>query len=147
MQQPSVDFYVLPTADIAARLRFACRLIEKAFLDAHRVRVRLEGEDDVAALDDLLWTFSDRSFVPHEPGPGNAATAPVVLATAGTPDPDQGDLLVNLGTDVPSGWGRYARIVEIVDADATRRQLGRTRFRYYRDQGLQPATHESRSEP
>jgi DNA polymerase-3 subunit chi len=147
MERPRVDFYVLPTADTGARLRFACRLVEKAFLDEHRVRVRLDGDDELAAFDDLLWTFSDRSFVPHDRCAGEATTAPVVLAGVTTPDPEQGDLLVNLGTEVPTGWSRYARIAEIVDADGARRQLGRRRFRYYRDQGLEPATHESGSEP
>lgn len=147
MQRPRVDFYVLPTADAGARLRFACRLVEKAFLDEHRVRVRLDGDDELATFDDLLWTFSDRSFVPHERSAGEATTAPVELAGPATPESEPGDLLVNLGSDVPTGWSRYARIAEIVDADEARRQLGRNRFRYYRDQGLEPTTHESGSEP
>ncbi|MBM5811445.1 MAG: DNA polymerase III subunit chi [Gammaproteobacteria bacterium] len=150
MPRPRVDFYVLPSAESGTRLRFACRLIETAWLERQRVRVRLDGEDEVAAFDDLLWTFADRSFVPHERGSG--AVAPdahttVVLVDARAPDPATGDLLVNLGTAVPAGWERYARIAEVVDADAARRQSGRARFRFYREQGVEPGTHETGSEP
>jgi len=46
---PQVDFYVLPGSDDGARLRFACRLTEKAWAKRHRVRVQLErGEIDAA---------------------------------------------------------------------------------------------------
>lgn len=150
MAPPRVDFYVLPSAESGTRLRFACRLIEKAWLNQHRVRVRLDDEDELAAFDDLLWTFADRSFVPHERSSGDAAPSPatpVVLVDARAPDPEDGDLLVNLGAAVPAGWDHYARIAEIVDADTARRQSGRARFRFYREQGVEPGTHETGSEP
>jgi len=146
MAMPRVDFYVLASADPAARLRFACRLVEKAWLREHRVRVQLDPGGDGAVFDDMLWTFADRSFVPHErlatdggpPGP----TAPVVIADSDATGPDDKDLLVNLAAGVPVEYQRYARIAEVIDADATRRKLGRDHFRFYREQGIEPQTHE-----
>ncbi len=61
------DFYVLEGSDSRQRWRFACQEIEKAFLAEERVLVWLDSDADVAAFDDLLWTFADRSFIPHEP--------------------------------------------------------------------------------
>ena len=145
MATPRVEFYVLASADPAARMRFACRLVEKAFLQQHRIRVQLDPGGDIAAFDDLLWTFADRSFVPHERlagsrGSAERAGAPVVLADDGAPD--DADLLVNLSAGVPAEYRRFARIAEIVDADTDRRRLGRDRFRFYRDQGIEPKKHE-----
>lgn len=151
MPAPQVDFYVLPGRDGQARLRFACRLVEKAWLKRHRVRVQLEP-GELETFDQLLWTFSDRSFVPHRragapddlPAP---AWQPVVIADSADADDADGDVLVNLAAGAPGAFGAWARIAEIVDADAARRSQGRERFRAYRDAGLEPATHEMRSEP
>jgi len=146
MPMPRVDFYVLASADPAARLRFACRLVEKAWLREHRVRVQLDAGGDGAAFDDLLWTFADRSFVPHERlaasgGPPGEA-APVVIAEGDDKGAGDRDMLVNLAGSVPAGYLGYARIAEVVDADDQRRKSGRDRFRFYREQGIEPQTHE-----
>ena len=151
MPAPQVDFYVLAGSDGQARLRFACRLVEKAWLKRHRVRVQLEP-GELEAFDQLLWTFSDRSFVPHRrAGAPDDAPAParpaVVIADSADADEADGDVLVNLAAGAPAAFGAWSRIAEIVDADAGRRSRGRERFRAYRDAGLEPATHEMRSEP
>jgi DNA polymerase-3 subunit chi len=146
-----VDFYVLAGSDPGARLRFACRLVEKAWLMRNCVRVQFDPGGELAAFDQMLWTFSDRSFVPHRragdsesiPSP---ALAPVVLAENADADASDGGLVVNLAADVPAGYESYARIAEVIDSDAGRRQRGRERFRFYRGRGIEPATHEMRSE-
>jgi DNA polymerase-3 subunit chi len=143
---PQVDFYVLAGDDDGARLRFACRLAEKAWLLRHRVRVQLEP-GEAGAFDQLLWTFSDRSFVPHRrAGAADDAPAtappPVVIAEDEAADAADGDVLINLAAGASPPPGSWARIAEVVDADARRRQAGRERFRAYRERGLKPATHE-----
>ena len=146
MAMPRVDFYVLASSDHAARLRFACRLVEKAWLREHRIRVQLDPGGDGAAFDDLLWTFADRSFVPHERLAANGSVpgqaAPVVIADDVSSGPEDRDLLVNLAGGVHPGYQHYARIAEVVDADEARRRQGRDRFRFYREQGIEPNTHE-----
>ncbi|HEU0225835.1 MAG TPA: DNA polymerase III subunit chi [Steroidobacteraceae bacterium] len=152
MAGPRVDFYVLPTREPAARLRFACRLVEKAWLRRHRVRVQLDPGGELETFDGLLWTFSDRSFVPHhrqgaDETPPAQAPAPVVLADGDATDAGDGDLVVNLARGMPPGLERWARIAEVVDADEERRRLGRERFRQYRERGIQPQTHDMKDEP
>ena len=61
-----MDFYVLPGSEARARLKFACRIAEKAYLAGQRVFVWLEDAAELRSFDELLWTFADRSFVPHE---------------------------------------------------------------------------------
>ena len=151
MPAPRVDFYVLPGSDGAARLRFACRLAEKAWLQRHRVRVQLDPGGEIEAFDQMLWTFSDRSFVPHRRAgaPDDApASAPPTVVVADTPEADaaDGDLVINLAAAVPPALEAWSRVAEVVDSDAGRRQRGRERYRAYRDRGIEPATHEMRSE-
>jgi len=138
------DFYVLEGSDARARWRFACQEIEKAFLAEERVLVWLDNDADLATFDDLLWTFADRSFIPHEPlGPTSSwDETPVLLSATATPEPAP-QVIVNLAAGVPPGAQQATRVVEIIDADAGRRQAGRLRFKQYRELGVEPVTHKS----
>ena len=139
-----VDFYVLKSAADLKRWAFACRLTEKAYLRDLRVVIVSDSPADARALDDLLWTFDDRSFIPHQmcldeqpPDPETKVYLTALPAAA-----PAGDLLVNLSDRLPPQWERYPRIAEIIDADEERRRLGRERFKSYRDLKVPLETHQ-----
>ena len=95
-------------------------------------------------LDQLLWTFGDRAFVPHEPlaADPRGSEAPVQLHQA--PVLDDRVLvggfttLVNLRDAPASEALRFNQVIEVLDGDAACREAGRTRFRFYRDAGATP---------
>jgi len=138
-----VDFYVLETAEPRARLLLGCRLVEKAFLAGQRVFVWLADAAALAAFDELLWTFSDRSFVPHESAHETPQweQCPVLLGCQSAPPPGY-DLLLNLNDEPPAeSLAQAPRIIEILDAAPARRQAARERYRRYRERGMNPQTH------
>jgi DNA polymerase-3 subunit chi len=138
-----VDFYVLKGATPKQRLIFACRLAEKAYLSDLKVVILQADPSEAKALDDLLWTFNERSFVPHDlclDQQFDAAT-PVHIGLDAAALP-AGDLLVNLTDRLPAGLERYARVAEIIDADVERLRLGRERFKSYRDLKLVLEAHQ-----
>jgi len=138
-----VDFYVLKSAAAKQRWAFACRLTEKAYLRDLRVVIVSDTLSDARALDDMLWTFSDRSFVPHELKLDERAMDPATqVQLTVEPEAPAADLLVNLAGRLPAHWERYARIAEIIDADAERRRLGRERFKTYRSLEVTLQTHQ-----
>jgi DNA polymerase-3 subunit chi len=139
-----VDFYVLKSAAARQRWAFACRLTEKAYLRDLSVVIANDTLADARALDDLLWTFNERSFIPHdicqdEHSMDRAAKVHLVALPAPAPG---ADLLVNLTARLPAGWERYPRIAEIIDADEERRRLGRERFKTYREFKAVLETHQ-----
>ena len=139
-----VDFYVLQSTAPRERRIFACRLTEKAYLKDLRVIILCATAEEAKAIDELLWTFSDRSFVPHQLCDGEHAMEvrdPVRL-TAALEGMGSADLLVNLSDRLPPDLGHFARIAEIIDADPERRRLGRERFKAYRDRKLVLETHQ-----
>lgn len=137
------DFYVLAGSNSRDRWKFACQQIEQAFLADERVLVWFDNADELATFDDLLWTFADRSFVPHEPvGAESDWEETPVLLSAGALPPSPPQLIVNLSGNVPAGAASAARVIEIIDDDASRRQAGRERFRQYRALGVEPVTHK-----
>jgi DNA polymerase-3 subunit chi len=139
-----VDFYVLGTAAPEQRWDFACRLTAKAFLQDLRVIVWNENAAEAKRFDDLLWTFNDRAFVPHQlslDGQTIDPQTPVHLVVA-LEAVAAADLLVNLADRQPPGLERFPRIAEVIDADPERRRLGRERFKTYREQKLELKTHQ-----
>ena len=139
-----VDFYILKSAAAKQRWTFACRLTEKAYLRDMRVVIVNDTLADAQALDDLLWTFNERSFIPHKICLDEQSLDPAtkVHLTVEPPTVADGDLLVNLTARLPLHFERYARIAEIIDADEERRRLGRERFKSYRDLKVALETHQ-----
>lgn len=135
---PRVDFYVLESADARTRLNYACRLVEKAYLAGQTLYIAVDDDAALEALDEYLWTYSERSFVPHERL--GAGDAPVLLGV-GVPAPASARVLVNLAAEPPSRFADFERVAEFVDADAGRRDQGRRRFAFYRDHGIRAQTH------
>jgi len=138
-----VDFYVLQEASSVGRLKLACRLAEKAYLAAQVALVWHTDPRELKEFDELLWTFMDGSFVPHEmiaPAGSSIEDSPVLLS-AGTPPSRTVDIIINLAPEVPACLGQTRRVAEIIDGDDSRRRAGRVRFKAYRDLGIQPASH------
>jgi DNA polymerase III subunit chi len=141
---PDIAFYTLGDAGGPARLKKVCALTEQAFLAGERVLVWLDDAAAMEQFDNLLWTFGDRAFVPHEPLAANPAEseAPVQLF-AGSALPagatsDAFNTLVMLRTEATSQALRFAKVIEVVDAEPACRNAGRARFRFYREQGATP---------
>ena len=52
------------------------------------------------------------------------------------------EMLVNLGLEVPAGFERYERMIDIVSDEANDRQVGRSRWRHYADRGYTIQPHD-----
>jgi len=145
-RSPRVDFYVLEEPSASGRLKLACKLAEKAYLASQSVLVWHTDPEELRILDEMLWTFGDGSFVPHEML--GAAASPLeapVLLSAGSAPSTSVDVIINLAADVPPCLAQTHRVAEIIDGDEARRRAGRARFKTYRELGLQPASHNIRS--
>jgi DNA polymerase-3 subunit chi len=137
-----IDFYVLESTSPSDRLKFVCRLCEKAYQAGHRIFLLTNSVSQSIELDKLLWTFKDDAFLPHSIlGDSQPPAAPIMIG-AELPAADMDDLLINLGTAVPAAAGRFKRIAEVIDASENIRQAGRQRFSQYRAQGFEPETHK-----
>ena len=136
-----IDFYVLPGDEPHARRVTACRLIEKAYRQGHRLYLKTESEAETQVLDDLLWTFRQGSFVPHELAESADPEAPVIIVN-GVPPADMRDVLINLGSDMVVGFENFDRVAELVDQQEYIRRAGRQRYKLYQSQGYEIQTHQ-----
>jgi len=139
-----VEFYILDRPGKEARLNFACRLAEKATSKDLEVLINTETDADSARLDELLWTFSQGSFLPHRvlsDAAGEDEAEPVLIGCNREPEDGSWDLLINLAPEVPEFFGRFSRVAELVGGEEQDKAAGRERFRYYRDRGYELKTH------
>lgn len=142
MKPIRVDFYLLANSDKQARWLIACRLLEKAYLRGHRAFVYCDNQQDAETLDELLWTFKDNSFIPHNlQGEGPEPPPPVQI---GYGDEPRGfnDILFNLATQIPIFYPRFRRVIEIVPNDDSAKELSRSHYREYRAKQCELQTHE-----
>lgn len=126
------------------KLSYACRFARKLARSDRRL-VITGAQPLLDALDTRLWDMGPSDFVAHCHGDSPAqllVASPVVL----TSDPRQGEhreVLLNLGDDVPVGFGSYQRLVEVVSADDPQdRERARARWRHYAQRGYAIERHD-----
>jgi DNA polymerase III subunit chi len=138
-----VDFYVIGGSGEQTRQRFACRLAEKAYRLNNTVHIHAADRQSVQQIDDLLWTFRDGSFVPHEilGTPATDTPAPITIGCESAPSRNC-DLLINLSEEIPAIAATFPRVAEIVTSDEDARTRSRKRFVDYRDRGDTLDTHK-----
>ena len=138
-----VDFYVLAGAAQDDKDRYACRIAGLAHSRGLTVYMQTDEPAHAATLDKTLWTFAQNSFVPHAIYDGNAhdpARYPVQIGCADAPDNCR-DVLISLKNEAPTNYAHFTRVVELILNDDADKKSGRERFRFYREQGVEPNTH------
>jgi DNA polymerase-3 subunit chi len=85
-------------------------LVEKTLERGWRAIIRAESADRAGAIDTLLWTYDDQSFLPHaQLGDGEAMDQPVLI-TVEDGNPNAAQLLFLVGGAQAPAW----------DSDATK---------------------------
>jgi len=135
-----VDFYIHDSLSQLAQNVLMCRITEKAWKKNHKIFVRCLNEKSVKEMDDLMWSFSAESFVPHECQSENH-TAPIIIGDK-LSEAVKSDLLVNLGEDVPTTVSKFQRVVEPTGYDESSRNSARVKYKYYQDRGFPIFTHK-----
>lgn len=129
--------------NVPDKLAYSCRLLRKAWGSGARVVVTGEP-DTLGRLDQMLWTFSPLEFVPHCQLGASAATVaatPVLLAHSLDACPHH-EVLVNLGQQVPDGFERFERFIELVTLADDDRAAARSRWKHYTDRGYAMKRHD-----
>jgi DNA polymerase-3 subunit chi len=85
-------------------------LVEKTLERGWRALIRTESADRAGAIDALLWTYNEQTFLPHaQLGDGDAARQPVLI-TAEEGNPNHAQLLFLVGgADAPDWDGEAAK--------------------------------------
>lgn len=138
-----VDFYLAEDP-----LSATVRLCDKASSSGLGVYVYCPNPAQLQALDDLLWTQRQGSFISHERYEGREPSPPLpkVLLGGLPPPATWQQVLVNLSPELPAFIGQFERLLELVGPDEASRSACRQRYKQYRDAGHPLATYEQTAE-
>lgn len=95
-------------------------LIEKTLERGWKAIVKTESAERAEAIDNLLWTYNERSFLPHaQAGDGEASRQPVFI-TLEDGNPNDANVLFVVGGAEPSGGvigsaSPFSRVVLMFD--------------------------------
>ena len=127
----NIKFYVCPQPSLQQRILLACKLTAKARARDWNVYIHTDSHETSEQVDEMLWTWNDLSFMPHQIAPGNSD----VLIGHDYEPQENCHYLINISTNQPEFFSRFERFAEILDKDTEVLELGRTRYRFYRDRG------------
>lgn len=122
---------------------YLCRLLRKVTNAGMRAIV-LAPPSLVREVDQALWTFSQEDFISHALNTDSASMqerSAVLLATQEC-DASLRQVLVNCLPEVPAGFIKFERVVEIVGADDGDRAWARQRWKQYTQQGFELIRHD-----
>jgi DNA polymerase III subunit chi len=129
-----VFFYHLERATLEEVLP---TLLERSLERGWRAAVQAASEERVEALDTLLWTYREESFLAHGTARDGPAAAQPIYLTAGPGNPNEAQIrfLVD-GADLEDG-APYARVVFVFDGrDADAVSRARAQWQEAKAQGL-----------
>jgi DNA polymerase-3 subunit chi len=94
------------------------QLLEKSFERGWRVIVQGSSEERIDALDSHLWTYNDRSFLPHGTWREAEAAEQPILLTVNDNNPNAARVRFLIdGAPVPDDASQYDRIVLLFDGE------------------------------
>ncbi len=92
-------------------------LVEKSLERGWRALIRTESAERAEAIDNLLWTYDDQSFLPHaQAGDGDSARQPVLI-TVEKGNPNAANILFLIG-GAAADWSaasEFTRVVTMFD--------------------------------
>jgi DNA polymerase III subunit chi len=93
-------------------------LLEKSLERGWRVAVQSSSEERIEALDALLWTYRDDSFLPHGTYKENSAADQPILLTVNGDNPNRAGVRFLIdGSPMPIDAEAYDRVVLLFDGE------------------------------
>jgi DNA polymerase-3 subunit chi len=116
-------------------------LVEKSRERGWRAVIKTDSSERSDALDNLLWTYDDQSFLAHaQSGDGEAGRQPVLI-TVEDENPNRAQILFCVGGAQPADWkdaglSSLARVVMLFDGrDAVMLDSARTAWKDAKEAG------------
>lgn len=111
----------------------ALRLLEKIIEVNNRAILYLENDDQISKYNDLLWTFSSRTFLAHGCDSDPFPHLQPIFLTRDQSNPNNANILINLfGMKVPH-INSFNKCIDIFDGkDETQLSLARSRYKKYK---------------
>ena len=136
---PKANFYLLKDNDEAARRRFACRLAEQQTRQGQKVFLLTTTPQDAQELDQLLWSYTAESFLPHATSEGDTSKVAVVVGHQNRKD---FGCVLNLSDNIVNAYPGFTAVAEFILNDENAKALSRARWNSYKQLGYELQLHQ-----
>lgn len=136
-------FYKIPGSEKCSVM--TCKIIARAYREGFRVFINTNNTEETKTLDDLLWTFSDESFIPHSlANDATTAEAPNLLVQIGETNPPlESDIVIHFHEAAPHRFNQLKRLIEIVPVDNEAwSATAREHYKALKQAGITPQVHD-----
>ncbi|MGE0736818.1 MAG: DNA polymerase III subunit chi [Alphaproteobacteria bacterium] len=128
-----IGFYHLQKSPLEAALP---KLLEKVLQAGKRAVVMAGSEERIEALNNLLWVYDDRGFLPHGSRKDGFAEQQPVWLTVDDENPNGAQILVLTDGARSTRVGQYERCLDMFDGnDETALEAARARWSEYKGAG------------
>lgn len=105
-------------------------LVARSHQRGWRVIIRGGSEERLRALDDLLWTFDEESFLPHGMATDANAEKQPILLTLADERPNAADVLFLIDSSpLPAQWPYQRVVVMFSEGDQESKDLAREQWK------------------
>lgn len=109
------------------------QLLEKAYGGKFRTLVKTADADSAKALEFLLWSYDEASFLPHGLATDKSAAEHPILISFSDENPHGANLLAVTDGSLAPSPETYQRVLDIFHEDD--REAARERWKSYKDAG------------
>ena len=133
---PRADFYLIDKPRFREEpLLLVCELARKAFDAQLPTLVLTRSNEQAEQLDELLWSFDEDAYIPHQvAGDDDDEHTAVLIVPPGTKTADR-RLVINLRDEC--AHGTFESVKEVVPADEAERTGSRERWAEYKKRGYE----------
>ena len=142
-----VDFYIfvneyapnVGAEKVSETVNCACLLASAYYRQGKKVFIYTESEADAFDVDEYLWQFDPKRFVPHNlAGEGPKFGSPVEISCY--PPSRAYSVLINMSLNAAEFSSRFSEIVDFVPLNEQLKLAARQRYNDYRKLGFTPST-------
>lgn len=131
---PEIQFYHLLSTPLDRALP---KLMEKAIQSGQRVIVQCADAQQIALLDDALWTYDSQRFLPHGRADGPHADDQPICLTLDQQAPNQATIAVITNGSTLMLPSPYTKVLDLFDGhDSQSVESARARWKHYQQAGL-----------
>ena len=123
------------TLSVANKLRVVCDVVENEFTQGNKVVINVTDEEEGKTLDNMLWSWKQSSFIPHNYSESLSESPkdPVVIATDITKNISYDTLILVNPSDLEN-LNNYTTIIDFAEKyNPTKLESDRKRYKLYRD--------------
>ena len=128
-----VSFYHLTSSSLEKALP---KLLEKIYQQELRTVILCENEQLIPIMDDLLWSYSTKTFLAHATHLDPMPEQQSIYITNKEENPNNASILISIGESLPHYWQAFDKYLDIFSSNNEQElQSARERYKKLKEQG------------